>query len=49
MYYFVDEETYEVVLKKHQFNTELINGQISPLSSQEECYLIAHIPNTKRG
>lgn len=49
MPHFVDEITHEVVYRKHEFNLEAMNGQISFIPEEEDCFIMAHVPNQKHG
>lgn len=49
MPYFKREDTYEVVYRPHEFNSEALSGEISMLPETEDCVLLSHTPNTKFG
>ena len=49
MYYFYKEETGEIVKKEHQYNSEVLDGDIIPIDKDDQTYLLVHIPNTSFG
>jgi|AntRauTorckE6833_2_1112554.scaffolds.fasta_scaffold04157_6 dihydrofolate reductase len=48
MYYFKDLNSLEIVTRKHQINSEALDGLIEPVG-EDLSYVIAHIPNKKMG
>lgn len=49
MYYFYKEDTGEIVQRKHQYNSEALDGLIVPTESDDRAYLLVHIPNRSFG
>ncbi len=49
MPYFIDEDTHKVVSRKHAINTEVLNGKLTALDDDADCFIMAHTPNKKFG
>jgi len=49
MPYFKKESSLEIVFRKHEFNSESLNGEIILISPQSDCLILAHFPNKKFG
>lgn len=45
MYYFEDQDTFEIVTRKHQYNAEALDGTIKHIPREVECLLVGHLPS----
>lgn len=45
MYYFVDQDTFKIVVRKHQYNAEALDGTITHISPDTKCLLVGHLPS----
>lgn len=49
MPYFKKEYNGEIVYRKHEFNAEVLNGEIIKIEDNHDCLIIAHYPNKQFG
>lgn len=47
MPYFIDNDTYTTIWRDHEYNAEVLEGQITLLPENSKCLLVVHVPNNK--